>query len=136
MQPYESKKEQEESSWRQHYPTYTFHNRDIAVEEYRSAAASVNSEERLFIQSVNVAVVVSAGLGSLGIGGLSHIIDVFAPYLAPETVVGTLLILLMTFSVTTLRHFAGRQRDLLFAKRKVVVLRRMLGLVIVMSYWH
>lgn len=127
MQTNEPKQKQSDS-WRQHYPTYSFEHRDIAIEEYRSAAASVNSEERLFIQSVNVAVVVAAGLGSLGIGGLRHIIELFSPYLAPEVVVGALLVILMSFSATTLRHFANRQRELLFAKRKVVVLRRMLGL--------
>ena len=120
--------ELDENSWRQHYPTYSFDDRDIALEEYKSAAASVNSEERLFIQSVNVAVIVAAALGSLGIGGLRNLINLFSPYVGAEIIVAALLVLLMTFSYTTLGHFADRQRELLFAKRKVIVLRRMLGL--------
>ena len=34
----------------------------------------------------------------------------------------------MTFTVITLKYFADRQRSILFATRKVIILRRMLGL--------
>lgn len=35
--------------WKQHFPTYHFSERDIALEEYQVAAKALESEERVFL---------------------------------------------------------------------------------------
>lgn len=39
------------SGWKQHFPTYSFKERDIVLEEYRTAAKSLESEERVFLSA-------------------------------------------------------------------------------------
>jgi len=45
--------------WRQHFPTYHFDDRDIALEEYKVAAKNLESEERVFLNASNVTLVTS-----------------------------------------------------------------------------
>jgi penicillin-binding protein 1A len=117
-----------EHGWRQHFPTYNFENRDIAIEEYKTAAKSLEAEERVFLNASNIAVIASAGLGSLAVGSLDKLTNSFANIVPASTTLSILVLLTGSFSWVALRYFADRQKSVVFAARKVIVLRRMLGL--------
>jgi len=117
-----------EANWQQHFPTYCFLERDIVLREYESAAKALEAEERLFLHSSNVTLVVAAGVGSLAIGSIDRLYETTANFIPSGGVFLTLLTMVVGFSLISLRYFADRQKATLFAKRKVVVLRRMLGL--------
>ncbi|MBI5663612.1 MAG: hypothetical protein HZC49_00780 [Nitrospirae bacterium] len=114
--------------WRQHFPTYYFEDRDIVIEEYKTAAKSLEAEERVFLNASNIAIIASAGLGSLAIGSLEKLTEKFTNIVPATTTLAILVILTIGFSWVALRYFADRQKSIVFAARKVIVLRRMLGL--------
>lgn len=114
--------------WRQHFPTYHFDDRDIAIEEYKTAAKSLEAEERVFLNASNIAVIASAGFGSLAVGSLDKLTVRFTNIVPPTLTLTILVILTGGFSLVALRYFADRQKAVVFAARKVIVLRRMLGL--------
>src|SRR3972149_2528008 len=116
------------TGWKQHFPTYSFKERDIVLEEYRTAAKSLESEERVFLNASNIAVVAGAGLGSLAVGALDPLTRALSAVARPEIALLALLFLTTAFAYITIRYFADRQRAVVFAARKVIVLRRMLGL--------
>jgi len=117
-----------EHDWKQHFPTYQFYHRDIVLKEYESAAKTLETAERLFVSATNITVVVTAALGSLAVGSLDKLIGSFSGLLSAELIGVALVIMVVVFSITTVRYFADRHKAILFASRKVVVLRRMLGL--------
>lgn len=117
-----------ESGWKQHFPTYSFKERDIVLEEYRTAAKSLESEERVFLNASNIAVIAGAGLGSLAVSALEPLTRGLSAVMKPEIALLVLLFLTTAFAYVTVRYFADRQRAVVFAARKVIVLRRMLGL--------
>lgn len=116
------------TGWKQHFPTYSFKERDIVLEEYRTAAKSLESEERVFLNASNIAIVAGAGLGSLAVGALDPLTRALSAVARPEIALVALLVLTTAFAYITVRYFADRQRAVVFAARKVIVLRRMLGL--------
>ena len=117
-----------ESGWRQHFPTYTFKDRDIALEEYKTAAKILESEERVFLNASNIAVIAAAGLGSLAVGSLQTLTKQFETIIPVPVILCVLFLLIVGFSLVSLLYFADRQKSVVFAARKVIVLRRMLGL--------
>lgn len=117
-----------EHGWQQHFPTYHFADRDIAIEEYKTAAKSLEAEERVFLNASNIAIVTSAGFGSLAVGLLDNLTARFANVVPPTLTLAILIILTCGFSLVALRYFADRQKAVVFAARKIIVLRRMLGL--------
>ncbi len=116
------------SDWQQHYPTYGYVKRDIVIAEYEAAAQSAATEEKLFLSSGNIAFVVAAGLGSFALGRADDLYNDLNPILPVPLVFSLLVLLVLLFSGLTLKHFAERQKAIQFAKRKMVVLRAMLGL--------
>lgn len=114
--------------WRQHFPTYHFDDRDIALEEYKVAAKNLESEERVFLNASNVTLVASAALGSLLVGSSGQLIAVFSGIVPPYVISLILLSIIISFSFISLKYFSDRQRAIVFAARKVIILRRMLGL--------
>lgn len=118
----------EEPSWKQHFPTYHFKDRDVALEEYKFATKTLEAEERVFLNAANLSVVVGAALGSLALGSLDKLVSEFAPIVPAATILAFVLLLAAGFGVLSLRYFADRQKAVVFAARKVIVLRRMLGM--------
>lgn len=118
----------EESGWKQHFPTYHFKDRDVAIEEYKVATKTLEAEERVFLNAANLAVVVGAALGSLALGTLDKIASAFTPVFTRTTVLLLVLSLALSFAILALRYFADRHKAVVFAARKVIVLRRMLGM--------
>jgi penicillin-binding protein 1A len=116
------------SNWLQHFPTYVFKDRDIALEEYKTAAKNLESEERVFLNASNIAVIAATGFGSLAIGSLDKLTKQFEAIVPVQIMLSVLLVLIAGFSLVALRYFADRQKAVVFSARKVIVLRRMLGL--------
>jgi len=116
------------NDWKQHFPTYHFSERDIALEEFKVAAKALESEERVFLNASNITLVASATLGSLAVSSsekLSTKLELVLPNYAIPLV---LLVVVAMFSLISVKYFADRQRTITFASRKIVTLRRMLGL--------
>lgn len=118
----------ESSVWKQHFPTYHFSDRDVALEEYRFATKALESEERVFLNAANLSVLVAAALGSLVLGTLERVIAALSPAVPAIGVFPILALLVYGFSILSLRYFADRHKSVVYAARKVIVLRRMLGL--------
>jgi penicillin-binding protein 1A len=114
--------------WRQHFPTYHFDDRDIALEEYKVAAKNLESEERVFLNASNVTLVSSAALGSLLVGSSGQLMAAFSGIIDSYIISLILLSIIISFSFISLKYFSDRQRAIVFAGRKVIILRRMLGL--------
>lgn len=122
------KSQSEESSWKQHYPTYHFKERDVALEEYRFATKTLEAEERVFLNAANISIIVGAALGSLALGSLEKLTASFSPVVPRVATLTLVLVLAAGFASLLLRYFADRQKAVVFAARKVIVLRRMLGM--------
>lgn len=118
----------EEALWRQHFPTYHFENRDIALEEYRSTSKTLEAEERVFLNAANISIVIGAAFGSLALGKLKAVTGALSPQVPEQATLAIILMVAMVAGVLFLRHFANRQKAIVFAARKVIVLRRMLGM--------
>lgn len=121
-------RDDQDEVWKQHFPTYHFSDRDIALEEYQVAAKALESEERVFLNASNITLVASATLGSLAVGSTENLSEKLAPVLPNYATPIVLLIVAMMFALISVKYFADRQRAITFASRKVVILRRMLGL--------
>ncbi|QQS39752.1 MAG: transglycosylase domain-containing protein [Acidobacteriota bacterium] len=119
---------QVEDEAQQHFPTYRFKERDVVLEELKLAAKSLESEERLFINATNVSVIFVAAAGSLIVGSLDEILSLLAPILPPLWSLILLIFIVVVFARMALSYFAYRQKVIVYAARKVVVLRRMLGI--------
>lgn len=120
--------EQDDSGWKQHFPSYSFAKRDIALEEYKTAAKSLEAEERVFLNASSMAALAAAGLGSIAVGSLKKLTDLFQGIVPAPLTLFALLIIVCGFSWVGLRYFADRQKAIAYASRKVIILRRMLGL--------
>jgi len=118
----------DDAGWRQHFPTYHFDDRDIVLEEYRSTSKTLEAEERVFLNAANISIVIGAAFGSLALGKLRDVTSALSPEVPEQITLGIILLVAMAASVLFLRHFADRQKAIVFAARKVIVLRRMLGM--------
>lgn len=96
--------------------------------EFDAAQRSLASDERIFLNAAQITLVIGAALTSLVLGSANKIAESFSSGLPAQYTFGVLIILTMIFSYTTLRYLADRRRAVIFAARKVIVLRRMLGL--------
>ena len=114
--------------WKQHFPTYSFRERDIAIQEYAAAVRGLEGEERLFLNATQVVLVIGAAFGSLAFGTADRVENGLRPFLAPAVTLGMLLAAALVLSFVTVRYFADRQKAIVYAARKTIVLRRMLGL--------
>ncbi|OOF32107.1 biosynthetic peptidoglycan transglycosylase [Salinivibrio proteolyticus] len=114
--------------WKQHFPTYHFSERDIALEEYQVAAKALESEERVFLNASNITLVASATLGSLAVSSTEKLSSKLASVLPNYATPIVLLLVVTMFALISVKYFTDRQRAITFASRKIVVLRRMLGL--------
>ena len=120
--------EDDAREWQQHFPTYQYRDRDIVLLEYDAATRSLESDERVFLNATNVVLLVVAALASFAFGSLEKIQSTLTPVL-PLWLVGVVLCLnVVIFTLTALRYFAARAKAVVMAARKIIVLRRMLGL--------
>lgn len=117
-----------DNNWKQHFPTYKFSDRDIAIEEYIVSAKALESEERVFLNASNITMVASATFGSLAVSSSEKLSNSLSTVLPNFAIPIVLIIMVSLFSIVTIKYFSDRQKSINFASRKVVILRRMLGL--------
>ena len=118
----------DEPIWRQHFPTYHFEDRDVALEEYRLTAKTLEADERVFLNAANISVVIGAAFGSLALGKLKTLTSSLSPHVPELATLFVVLLVAVAAGVIFLRYFADRQKAIVFAGRKLIVLRRMLGM--------
>lgn len=114
--------------WQQHYPTYTYAERDIVLSEYESASRSVETEERIFLNSTNLILVLLTAVGTIGIGSIDKISKLDQLPVSNYVILMAAIIIFLISPFLALKYFAERQKSILFSKRKIVILRSMLGL--------
>lgn len=114
--------------WQKDFPTYEFDDKDIVVAEYENVAEIVQSEEKVFATATNITLAVSAGFGSIAIGSTAEVLTTAVADPGEGEVLIVVTALVAVYSLLTLSYFADRQQSITYAKRKMVVLRRMLGL--------
>ena len=118
--------------WKQYFPTYHFDekkNRDIALEEYKFCCKIVESEERIFDSLIKYILVFGTILISLLTGTNEVLEKVFFKITEnPKNMWYFLAILIILLFIFMTKNFAERQKTIIFAKRKIVMLRRMLGI--------
>ena len=119
---------EETLGWKQHFPTYFFKDRDVALEEYKFATKTLEAEERVFLNAANLTVIAGAAFGSLALGSLEKLTTTFSPAIPKFITLILVLIVTAGFAALVLRYFADRQKAMVYAARKVIVLRRMLGM--------
>jgi penicillin-binding protein 1A len=113
----------------QYFPQYRIDNKtEIALREYDLAAKALEADQRSLTAAAGIAVFFAGSVTTLigassGLSGLTQVLDQF----------GTSLEIAfsgMVFAVTGLamRYFALLQRSATYASRKIVVLRRLLGI--------
>lgn len=115
------------SDWQQYYPTYHFKSRDILLIEYEASAKSIESLERLYLTAINILLIVATALVSLAVGLLRVSSKNVAEVLSTQNLL-LFLLLVSVFALLTTRYFADRHKSIIFDSRKIIILRRMLGL--------
>jgi len=112
--------------FQQYYPTYSFKNRDIVLAEFEEAQRIANTQSKLYGQLANFLI----AFVTIGITILLKTVD------TPNTEALVLLkeniilfdIFLALITLVVLRYFIEIQRSIIINSRKVVTLRKMLGL--------
>lgn len=118
----------DEPAWRQHFPTYHFEDRDVVLEEYRLTAKTLEADERVFLNAANISIVIGAAFGSLALGNLNALTSSLAPHVPELATLFVVLLVSVAAGVIFVRYFSDRQKAIVFAGRKLIVLRRMLGM--------
>lgn len=113
-----------EQEFQQYYPTYKFKERDVVLIEFENALNIATSQYKLYIQ-----------LTSLLFGVISVLLTLFFKFgeknVALDFLNNNLLffsIIYVIFGFFILKYFMEIQRNIILNTRKVVTLRRMLGL--------
>lgn len=118
--------------WQQYFPTYHFNedkNRDIALEEYKFCCKILESEERIFDNLIKYMLAFGAAIVSLLSGANKEIKKIFENLTDnPNHLWFCIVVLAILFFVFMTKNFAERQKSIIFAKRKIIILRRMLGM--------
>ncbi len=116
----------------QYFPTYRLlqkGNRDIALAEYAAANSSLADEQKLFNASANIVIVVVSVITSCLIGANKLQSDGILAFLSDNALYASLFLFANVFTTLAFLMFLGqRQKEINFAARKVIVLRRLLGL--------
>lgn len=115
----------------QYFPTYNFlnkENRDIAIAEYVSANNTLENEEKFFTTSTNIAILAISLIGSFLLSSNQESLKKLLLLASNDFLlsVSLLFVNIMT-TLALLIFFAQRQKEINFAARKVIVLRRLLG---------
>lgn len=114
----------------QYFPTYKIDgsNKDIAIKEYETAARTLESEERLFAAAAGIAALFIGFFGWLAATNYEEVIKKFGNYTGKGPVVFMFIGTVLLFALLAIFYFSEMQKSLVHASRKVIVLRRMLGM--------
>lgn len=115
------------SKTEQYYPTYTFNpeNRDVVLLEFEEAQTIANGQTKVYGQVTNILLVLVTGLIPLFFNQDNENNQTFNFIKENSLVFSTIIFL---FGAFLLRYFVDLQKQITINGRKVVTLRRMLGL--------
>lgn len=116
------------NDWQQFFPTYSFKKeaRDIALEEYKLAGKLLESEERIFDSLVKYIFVFGTVTSFFITVEYKHIINFLNINNFYISFALSILIFFLFLWIT--KNFSEKQRAIVFGKRKIVILRQMLGI--------
>lgn len=119
-----------EMNWNLEFPTYSFDEkgRDIVLQEYSAATRAVELEERTFGNATNIAAILGAVLAWIAVGKLEEVATNAQGVIPTNSLLVIAAVVTYLFAGIVLASFADRRRAIVYAERKVVVLRRMLGI--------
>jgi penicillin-binding protein 1A len=112
--------------FQQHYPTYNFKERDVVLAEFDEAQRIANTQSKLYGQLANFLI----AFVTIGISILLKTADTPSSEALIQLKKNIILfdIFLALITLVILRYFIELQRTIVINSRKVVTLRRMLGL--------
>lgn len=118
------------ATWQQHYPTYhaSAEARDILLAEYESTAKAIQADEQLFSRTSNLVLIVIPAVASVAIGALDSFRQSVLSIVNVNVSLIACAIIVVLYSILALSNLASTQKTIAYAQRKVVVIRRMLGL--------
>lgn len=118
------------NNFQQDFPTYIYkeNNKDIVIEEYKAAVKTVESEEGNFTKTLNITVFLATAFGTTTISFMPKLFDLSNNIIPIQIMYILMLIFVLILSIFIILFFTDQQKSIITAKRKVIVLRRMLGL--------
>ena len=103
-------------------------DREIGLAEYNAAANRLSNDERALSWSTNASVLLATAVGYISLNSASYVEGLSSTGIDPSTFRLLLLAAIIAFGFFSILHLASLYKSLVFAERKIVVLRRMLGL--------
>lgn len=114
--------------WKEDYPTYDFKSPDVVLKEYEFANKTLEADERLFLNAANLTVLLVAAAIPFSLSGIEKALSSLSPAISVESALVLVFLVQILFAGVLLRYFADRHKSVVFASRKVITLRRMLGM--------
>ncbi|TCL13430.1 penicillin-binding protein 1A [Roseivirga ehrenbergii] len=108
--------------FQQHYPTYNYKERDVVLAEFEEAQKIANTQSQLYGQLANLLI----AFVTIGITLLLKTSD--EDFSIVKDNILFLDLFLSLIAIVILRYFIELQRTIVINSRKVITLRRMLGL--------
>lgn len=102
-------------------------DREIGLAEYNAAANRLSNDERALSWSTNASVLLATAVGYISLNSASYVEGLSSTGIDPGTFRLLLLAAIVAFGFFSILHLASLFKSLVFAERKIVVLRRMLG---------
>ncbi len=114
----------------QYYPTYKFKNRDVVLSEFEEAQKIANTQNRLYHQLANLllAFITFTFSWFIGNSGENNQVQNFFSKDASSLSLIIFFLAVISISYFILRYFIEVQKTIVLNSRKVITLRRMLGL--------
>ncbi|MCR5872090.1 MULTISPECIES: hypothetical protein [unclassified Sphingomonas] len=113
----------------QYFPTYKLDNdrAEVGIKEYELAATALQADQRSLTAAAGLALFFSGTLITIvgSTGNLASLQNMATKLGTNAEIVISLM--LLTVSSITVRYFALLQRSAVYAARKIIVLRRLLG---------
>lgn len=113
--------------WKHSFPTHDFEDKEALMAEYEFAAKALGEDERLFMNAANMTVLLVAGVVPFALSSSDKALSSLSPTLPMDLALSASLLLQFGFAALLLRYFADRHKSVVFASRKLIALRRMLG---------
>ncbi|NQU52639.1 MAG: penicillin-binding protein 1A, partial [Bacteroidetes bacterium] len=112
--------------FQQYYPTYNYKERDVVLAEFEEAQKIANTQSKLYGQLANF-LIAFVTIGITFLIKSSEKINNEAIIIVKQNVI-ILDISIGIIALVILRYFIELQRTIVINSRKVITLRRMLGL--------
>ena len=110
-----------------HFPTYRLGRAEIALKEYEFSAQLAANEERLFSNTSTIIALFAGVFASLTWGGLNRLFSGLSDAENRLFVANGICVAALALSYVAFSHLGNLRRSYVYASRKVIILRRMMG---------